>query len=38
MIIKNEKGITLTSLVLTVVLILIIGGMMGYYSTSGFYL
>ena len=35
MIIKNEKGITLTSLVLTVVLILIIGGMMGYYSTSG---
>ena len=35
MIIKNEKGITLTSLILTVVLILIIGGMMGYYSTSG---
>ena len=33
--IKNENGITLTSLVLTVVLILIIGGMMGYYSTSG---
>ena len=35
MIIKNEKGITLTTLILTVVLILIIGGMMGYYSTSG---
>ena len=35
MIIKNEKGITLTTLVLTVVLILIISGMMGYYSTSG---
>lgn len=33
--IKNEKGITLTSLVLTIVLMLIIGGMMGYYSTSG---
>lgn len=33
--IKNEKGITLTTLILTVVLILIIGGMMGYYSTSG---
>ena len=35
MIIKNEKGITLTTLILTIVLILIIGGMMGYYSTSG---
>ena len=35
MIIKNEKGVTLTTLVLTVVLILIISGMMGYYSTSG---
>ena len=35
MFIKNEKGITLTTLILTVVLILIIGGMMGYYSTSG---
>lgn len=34
MIIKNEKGITLTTLILTVVLILIIGGMMGYYSTD----
>ena len=35
MIIKNEKGVTLTTLVLTVILILIISGMMGYYSTSG---
>lgn len=33
--IKNEKGITLTSLVLTIVLILLIGGIMGYYSSSG---
>lgn len=33
--IKNENGITLTTLVLTVVLILLISGIMGYYSTSG---
>ena len=33
--IKNERGITLTSLIITVILTLIISGMMGYYSTSG---
>ena len=33
---KDEKGITLITLVITIVLILIIAGMMGYYSSSAF--
>lgn len=33
--IKNEKGITLITLIMTVILILVLSGMMGYYSTSG---
>lgn len=34
--IKNNKGITIVALVIAIILILIISGMMGYYSTNAF--